>query len=1400
MLTDSQAAVLLTSQEQRTTTDRKGVLHTPPANDGSAPGATPPPNYTQWAEIYLDADWELIAQQPHTNPGSEVTPENLAYVIYTSGSTGVPKGAMNTHQAIVNRLLWMQERYGLSGDDLVMQKTPFSFDVSVWEFFWPLLAGARLVLARPEGHRDPVYLAELIERTRITTLHFVPSMLRAFLEGADVSGCASLRRVICSGEALPYELQQRFFTTLSAELHNLYGPTEAAVDVSAWACQRELDTSSVPIGHPIANTEFYILDRHMHRMPIGVPGELYIGGVQLARGYHRRPDLTAARFVPCPWSVVSSQLQGTTDNGQRTTDNRLYRTGDLCRYRPDGAIEFLGRIDGQVKLRGFRIELGEIEATLTQHEAVQEVVVLAREDVPGEKRLVAYIVSGQEQRTKLVLSEVEGNKEQTSEKEDSQFSILNSQFSGELRAFLKQRLPVYMIPSAFVLLDAMPLSPNGKIDRRGLPAPSQSGWDRGGTYEAPRTPAEELVAGVWAEVLGISPIGIHDNFFELGGHSLLATRVVSQLREIFQVEVPLRKLFEAPTVAGLAITIGRQKAQQTEQPAPLAQLPTIIPAPAQRALPFPLNDVQQAYWIGRSDMLALGNISCHGFVEVECVDLDLPRLNQAWQRLVERHDMLRAVVHPDGQQQILPEVPSYVIDVVDLRGSPQDTIADRLAAIRQRMSHQVLACDRWPLFEIRAAQLNGGRCRLFASMDLLISDAWSFSVLLQELRQLFQDRDALLPPLELSFRDYVLAEKALQDSELYHRSLAYWRRRLPTLAPAPELPLAKDPATIQQPHFVRRSARLPADAWSRLKRRAAQAGLTPSGVLLAAYAEILTAWSKHPRLTINLTLFNRLPLHPQVQDILGDFTSITLLEVDNSTPAGFELRARRLQEQLWEDLDHRYVSGVQVQRELMRRQGTASLMPVVFTSTLTLGTADAQTSLAWLGEMVYTIGQTPQVWLDHVVSEEAGGLLFNWDTVEGLFPDGMVDDMFAAYGRLLLRLTEDESTWHETVLSLAPPEHYERLAAINATQAPIPADLLFSPFVAQAARQPDRPAVISTRRTLTYQELYRRANQIGRRLRELGARPNTLVAIVMEKGWEQVAAALGILQAGAAYVPIDAALPTERLRYLLQHGQVDLALTQPWLARALDWPPELRLLIVDEDVLEHVDDRSLAPVQGPEDVAYVIYTSGSTGLPKGVVIDHRGALNTIVDLNQRFGVTSDDRILALSALSFDLSVYDIFGVLAAGGAVVMPDPAARREPAHWMELVARERVTIWNTVPALMGMLAEYARGRGEQLPDTLRLVMMSGDWIPVGLPDQIRALASGAQIYSLGGATEASIWSIFYPITQVDPDWAEHPLRLAAAEPDLLRPRSHVGAAAGLGSRRAVHWRYRPGQGLLGR
>ncbi len=787
--------------------------------------------------------------------------------------------------------------------------------------------------------------------------------------------------------------------------------------------------------------------------------------------------------------------------------------------------------------------------------------------------------------------------------------------------------------------------------------------------------------------------------------------------------------------------------------------PKLTKAPHQdRYTPFPLSDLQQAYLVGRVLAGELGEIGCHFYYEFERETLDFRRLAAALNRLIARHDMLRAIVNRDNLLQVLPETPAFSIPLLDLRSVAESARARDLEQIREAMSHRLFDPYTWPLFDVRVCFLPESRIRLHFSFDLLILDAASILQLLGELHQAYEHPDVPAEPIEIAFRDYALAMGELRSSARFREDEAYWTARLATLPPAPGLPQRSSTESLERPRFVRRAARLEKGQWQSLKLLAGGCGLTPSSLLCALYSDVLAKWSNQFRFTLNVTLFQRFPLHPAVAQLLGDFTSTTLLEVD-ATGDEFSQRAAAVQRRLIEDLSHSLYSGVRVLRGLHRQADTRGVvrMPVVFTSLLSQQAVSGQSALstAWLGEPIYGISQTPQVWLDHQVLEDQGALLFHWDCVDDLFPPGLLDDMFGSYCRSLQRLAQPGVTALDLARPSLPPAQRARRSRYNATTVPRPDGLLHGLFEEQARKSPHSLAVDAPGRSLTYGDLARCSNALAHQLIQADTPESPLVAIVMEKGWEQVVGAIAVLKSGRAFLPIDPDVPPLRLRYQLENAQVRTVLTQSSVEKRTQWPNGLRKIAVDREV---EDSAPSLPAVSPSSLAYVIYTSGSSGEPKGVMIDHRGAVNTIRDINRRFAVGPQDRVLALSALSFDLSIYDVFGILACGGAVVIPEPCRLRDPAHWLEKIRGSRVTIWNSVPALMQMLTEHLKGSAELLPEWFRLVLLSGDWIPVELPGTIRALAPKSTIISLGGATEASVWSILYPINAVDPAWKSIP------------------------------------------
>jgi amino acid adenylation domain-containing protein len=742
--------------------------------------------------------------------------------------------------------------------------------------------------------------------------------------------------------------------------------------------------------------------------------------------------------------------------------------------------------------------------------------------------------------------------------------------------------------------------------------------------------------------------------------------------------------------------------------------------PSDDTEPFPLTDIQQAYLIGRAAELALGRVGCHAYREFDRQSVDLIRLQRAWNQLVARHPMLRAVFTDDASQRVLETVPAYAIDVRDLQNVPdRDAI---LADLRTDRSHRVFDPTRWPLFEIHATLLPD--CvRLSVGIDLLVADAAALITLFREWGELYQTPDRPLPPVTGRFADHV---RRLAPPRQVDR--AYWDARLDTLPPGPDLPRLPPSGP---PRFSRRTIRLDAARWRGLKQAAAGQGLTPSSLIAAVYADILAAWSRRARFSVTLTRF---AAPDGMQGVVGDFTSTILLEVD-TTPPAFLDRARALQRRLLADLDHASQSGVAVLRDLRRRRPDFEPVSVVFTSTLGHPglDPDAPSPLAWLGTTVHAITQTPQVAMDHHVLEEDGALVASWDVIEALFPAGLLDAMVAAYGALLDDLTSGTG-WHRRVADACPPAARAALVA-----GPAPA-LLHAAFERQAAETPDRPAVIAVDQTLDYATLDHAANRLAARIAAVFGGFNStrdrLVAIEQPKGWRQIVTVLGVLKAGAAYLPVDPTLPAERRRHLIAQGEA-LVIDPAWVDEALSGP------VV-----------SLPPVTDPARLAYVIYTSGSTGQPKGVMIEHRAAITTVAEINRRFALTHEDRVFGLSSLSFDLSVWDIFGALSVGGALILPGPDAARDPANWSSLLTRHGVTVWNSVPALLAMQVEH----GLPTDHVLRLIMMSGDWVPLPLVRDIRAQATHAHLVALGGATEASIWSNAHEVGDLDPAWPSVP------------------------------------------
>ncbi len=999
--------------------------------------------------VCVDGEWEQIARQDVANPAGKTEASRLAYMIYTSGSTGRPKGAMNTHRGICNRLLWMQDQYGLTEADKVLQKTPFSFDVSVWEFFWPLLVGARLVVAEPGGHRDPAYLVKLIREQGITVLHFVPSMLKAFLEEPGVERCQSLRHVICSGEALPYDLQEQFFRLSPSQLHNLYGPTEAAVDVTHWTCRRDDERKIVPIGRPVANTQVYILDRHLQPVPIGVPGELHIGGVQVGRGYHKRPELTAEKFIPDPFSGDPQA--------------RLYKTGDLCRWLPDGAVEYLGRMDFQVKIRGLRVELGEIEDALRQHPAVHEAVVTAREDTPGDKRLVAYYtgVDTGEQGGAAVGAE-------------------------ELRRHLARSLPEYMLPAAYVKLEALPLTPNGKLDRKALPAPEGDGHAVR-KYEAPQGEVETTLAGIWADVLKVERVGRHDQFFELGGHSLLAVTLIERMRQK-GLHADVRALFSAPTLAEVAAA-GSQGGLVEVPPSliplhcdaitpemlPLVELSareieqivSSVPGGARNVQDiYPLAPLQEGILFhhlmtGEGDPYLLAVL--YSFDSRARLDGYLDAL----QVLMDRHDILRTSVVWEGLhepvQVVWREAPMPVEEIqFDPAGGD---VAEQLKRRFDPRHHRI---------DVRQAPLNRAyitydaaneRWLLLMLLHHLVGDHMTLEVMNEEIQAHLLGQDDRLPA-PLPFRNFVAQARLGVSQEEHER---FFRKLLgdvdePT-APFGLLNVHGDGSEIEE-------ARLEVDAGlaRRLRERARKLGISAASLCHLAWAQVLARVSGREDVVFGTVLFGRMQAGEGGDRVLGLFIN-TLPARIRVGEEGVEASARATHTQLAELLRHEHASLALAQRCSMI-PAPAPLFSALLNYRHSPGMTQAPSAeaiQAWEGIQRLYAEERTNYPFTLSVSDLGKGFILTAQVSALVGPMRVCEFMHTALEGLVEALEKTPAKATRSIDVLPEAERRQLLVEWNDTATEYRIDkCIHELFEEQAERSRDRVAVVYEGKQLTY--------------------------------------------------------------------------------------------------------------------------------------------------------------------------------------------------------------------------------------------------------------------------------------------------------------------------------------------
>ena len=1305
MLQDSDASLVLTQQSLVESFQEKGVT-----------------------QICLDSQWDEIAGESQECPPVNVCSQNLAYVIYTSGSTGTPKGVLITHQSVVNHNCAIAQKIDLQASDRILQFASINFDAAVEEIFPALLSGATIVLRPGNGVLiSGSELLQFIKTENLTILDLPTAYWHAWVNELTMLKepiPESLRLVIVGGDkALPehYATWKRIVGDKVAWL-NTYGPTETTVISTAFAPEngeyRVEDGLDLPIGRPIANTQIYILDRNLNPTPIGVPGELYIGGIGLARGYLARADLTAQRFVP--------------DCFSNKPGARLYKTGDRVRYLLDGNIEFVGRVDYQVKIRGFRVEPGEIETVLAKHPAIQDVFVMARSDGAQEKRLVAYCIPEPETASDIA----------------------------EWRNYLSQHLPEYMMPAAFVILDKFPMTPNGKINRRELPLPDYAQVEAGRTYVAPRTPTEEMIADIWADVLNIKQVGVNDNFFELGGHSLLATQLSSRLRDSFKIEVPLRVIFETPTVAGLARYLSAQQmAEKGLQAPPMQRIP--------RTEYMPVSFAQQRLWF--LDQLEpdspLYNIPDAVRLSGE---LNLPILAGCVNEIIRRHEILRTTFKTiDGKpvQAIAAEF-KLAVPLIDVQEFPAET---RESAVRELLLEQAkrsFNLSQGPLIRVLLFRLAATEHIILVIMHHIISDGWSTGVLIQEVAALYKalsmGQASPLPELPFQYADFAVWQRNWLQGKVLETQLNYWKKQLQNLPARLELPVDFPRPVLQTSRGAHQTFLLTPDLSAAFQTLSREEGVTLFMSLLAAFQLLLSRYSGQADICVGTPIANR--NRRETENLIGFFVNTLVLRTDLTGDPTFRQLLTRVKEMTLEAYAHqdvpfeKIVDAVQPERNLSQ----TPLFQVMFIlqnmpqQTLELkGLKLAQMGLdTGISNFDLTLAMGEQE------GQLGGALEYNLD----LFHETTIVRMLEHFRSLLQVIVTEPDQPISRLSFLSRSEKEQIIQQWNQTEVAFPDKSCVHQLIEARVKQtPAATAIMAETGELTYLELDQRANQLAHYLQKSGVGPNVLVGISVERSPEMIIGLLGILKAGGAYVPLDPGYPLERLKYMIQDSGLALLVTQQHLMNA--FPQEgLQVVCLDADweKIATESTENVTTTVTAHHLAYVIYTSGSTGLPKGVMVAHQSVVNHNTEIIRRFLMSATDRVLQFASINFDAAVEEIFPTLMSGATLVLRSrDGVLASGVDLVNMIEEKGLTVLDLPTAYWHEWVFEMTLMEQPIPPHLRLVIVGGDKAsPERLATWQQRVGPGVNWVNTYGPTEGTvIATVFEPNQEKPANGIQHQL-----------------------------------------
>ena len=1300
MLTDSAVSILLT--QQSLVTNLREDLDT-----------------LKIESFCLDSDWLILENYSRENPSSSVQSENLAYLIYTSGSTGKPKGVMNLHQGICNNILRTKDSYPTTNRDRLLQISSLAFDASVLDIFWSLSSGMALIIPKPEGNKDPAYLIQLMIEKKVSQVFFVPSLLRLLLQQPNLENCRYLKRVFCGGEALSSELMQQFFQHFNCELHNLYGPTETSVDATCWQCPPRTDDPAIAIGRPIANTQIYILDRHLQPVPVGIVGELHIGGIQLARGYLNQLELTAEKFIPNPFA-----------------GGRLYKTGDLVRYLADGNIEYLGRIDNQVKLRGLRIELGEIQTILDSHPQINQSVVIIQTDSEDNQRLVAYIASQHQALTPK-----------------------------ELRQFLQPKLPAYMIPSAFVILPEFPLNPNGKVDLKKLPLPNETALVES-VYVAPRNPTETILVNIWQEVLSLAKIGINDNFFELGGHSLKAITLVSKIQEKMGIAFAIKQVFSHPTIAEQASLLTETKNEENLAILPIPHIPDQIKVATSHA--------QKRFFV--LQQMDLNNVAYHITSILKLTGEFAPdKFKQAMQLLIDRHESLRtAFVLTDGepQQKVLLHRPfSLVFEDWTEEFNAESRILEILQEQRKPFD-----LEKDPLLRSSLYQLSPQSYILFLEIHHIICDGWSMNLLAKEClgyyQALRQELEPTVEPLPIQYRDYAAWQNNQLKQKDQNKNLDYWRQKLDNgQIPRVHLPTDFLRSPLKSYNGSHLSWILPTEINLQLRKVCQDSKSTLFMALVAAVKVLLYRYSGQQDISIGTEIATR--NHPQLQELIGLFLNTLILRDRLDPDQGYQDCLSKIRQTVSEALAHsdypfdRLLEDLNISREINRTPLFDVLVLLQnFDQTPTIETLNIQS--------LDSLTPTSKFDLSFVFSENQENirldLIYNTD----LFQKERMEKCLLHFDKLLTAMLANPEQPIGKISLLSDSE----TALIEDFIRPIPRleiRTVLDDFADQVRIQSHLPALVYTEDGLTKQLSYQELDQLtdiwANNLNNLGIEKESICGVSLEGDYRQVIAMLAVFKARGIYLPLRLDEPEERWQRMIVKtspaiiliAAENLEMIKPRLL-VLAKPPNL-LVVNHQEIQQYYEwngtnyqefsivennNRKDLLMPDADDANYIIFTSGSTGEPKAILGSH-GSLRHFINWEKiEFGINHNWRCLQIAQINFDPYLRETLVTLCSGGTLYIPDSIDREDLERLLLRLGEWQINLLHTVPSVMRLFLNIGRNlpNANQLLKNLQVLVLGGEPLFVKeLCEWHEVFGNQTEFVNIYGASETTFIKHFHRI-----------------------------------------------------